>query len=189
MNRKSKKEDREYSCEKCGKVREAKYPSFKKRFCSFKCSNQWKWDNVRKHERKIEYNCKQCDKICKKPKTYVFKEGPFCSNKCFYNSRIGKFPPWLKDFCYQKDHKVWNKGKTMDMDYRVLCKIRAENQWKGLNFREKQMKRMYKNKFNMAGVRALKLFWSKPENSWRRKKAGKILHQRFLEKVGAVPNE
>ncbi len=183
----SKKEDRLYTCEKCGKIREAEYPALRKRFCSFECSNQWKWDSVRKHERKIEYNCNQCNKLCKKPKTQIFIEGVFCSNKCFYEYRRNNPPTWLIHF--PKRHVPYNKGKTMDMDYRILCKARAERQWKDLDFREKQMKRTDREKLQRAGQRALKIFWSKPENQWRRKKAGKVLHQRFLEKVGAIQNE
>lgn len=173
-----------YICEHCGLFRFADMPCKVKRFCSFSCSNQWKWDNLRVKERKVVYYCNQCKKECYKIKTYKYKEGAFCSKECFYKSRKQNPPNWLNPF--PKGHKSWNQGKSMDLEFRIFCKHRAENQWKDLNFREKQMKRTDRLKFNKAGIKALRIYWQNPINKWKRTQAGKTLHDKFLEKVGIL---
>lgn len=48
-------------CEYCGKDKEYKYPSLVKRFCSHKCSNQYKWENSREKGELAELNCEFCN--------------------------------------------------------------------------------------------------------------------------------
>ena len=49
-------------CECCGKPTYAQYRSTLKRFCSHKCSNQWKWDNLYEHRKSHSVNCAYCGK-------------------------------------------------------------------------------------------------------------------------------
>ncbi len=127
-------------CELCGKEKEYSYKSVVKRFCSYKCSNQWKWDNVRKKGGMV--NCFFCGKEHWRRKGELekeIKEGFFCSKECFYNFRKGKIPIWLEGF--SKGHLPWNKGLKLSNEFKEKCRKRAKEQWKDLNFREKQMKR------------------------------------------------
>lgn len=52
----------EHACEYCGIIKQYKSPSLVKRFCSHKCSNQWKWENVRKRAENIAFLCENCGK-------------------------------------------------------------------------------------------------------------------------------
>lgn len=74
------------TCERCGKEKEYKYPSFVKRFCSYACSNAQKWESRARGERVVL----ACE-ACKKPfdllgSVLVVRErsGPvrFCSKAC-----------------------------------------------------------------------------------------------------------
>ena len=52
----------EHACEYCGKIKQYRSPSLVKRFCSHRCSNQWKWENVRKRAENISFICENCGK-------------------------------------------------------------------------------------------------------------------------------
>lgn len=81
-------------CEQCGTVIESKHKSTLKRFCSHKCSNQWKWDNVRSRVEYISNPCLYCGKIIKVKKTdHRVKEEQvnwFCNHKCESKYRISQ---------------------------------------------------------------------------------------------------
>lgn len=78
----------EHACEYCGIIKQYKSPSLVKRFCSYKCSNQWKWENVRKRAEQIAFVCENCGKtffIQKsdvKKRTQKFKIR-FCCLECY----------------------------------------------------------------------------------------------------------
>ena len=72
-------------CELCGKEKEYKYKSQIKRFCSHKCSNNYKWEKIRHRKQYITIMCP----ICKKEfeiyaNDYRIKERKniYCSKKC-----------------------------------------------------------------------------------------------------------
>ncbi len=186
--KRSKIEDRTYICEKCGKEVEAKYPSLKKRFCSFKCSNQWKWDNLRKKGYYVP--CSECGKLHWRPLRYIenkveIKEGLFCSQKCFYKSRKGKSINWLEKF--PKGHTPWNKGKSMPLEFKEKCTARAIKQWKDQDFINKQMSRDF-SYLPISGKEALQK-WRKenPEAYYiYLRKAGAIIHKKYLIKLGVL---
>ena len=81
-------------CEQCGSIITAKYKSQLKRFCSHKCSNQWKWDNVRERKEFIEKRCSFCGKTIKiETSNHRIKKGQsvwFCDHKCESNYRKSK---------------------------------------------------------------------------------------------------
>lgn len=82
-------------CEYCGKEKEYKYPSQAKRFCSHRCSNNYKWENIRKRAEYIKLNCPICNKeiviyqndnrIKNGNKIYCSKE---CSHKAMQKGQI-----------------------------------------------------------------------------------------------------
>ncbi len=72
-----------YVCENCGAIREARYKSHVKRFCSHKCANEFRWKNTpKKRTRLICQNCGTAfDVVCgdARLKTGSVK---YCSKKC-----------------------------------------------------------------------------------------------------------
>ena len=76
-------------CEYCGNPTYAHYKSLLKRFCSHKCSNQWKWENVRKRKEYITFLCPNCGKEVKVDAADSrIKKGQknfFCSKACCAN--------------------------------------------------------------------------------------------------------
>ena len=71
-------------CEFCGKKTEYKYKSWIKRFCSFKCSNQWKWNCIRQRAKTKKIKCDVCGDVFQKKISFL-KQHPgtkFCSRKC-----------------------------------------------------------------------------------------------------------
>jgi len=191
-NKRSKKEDRIYRCKKCGKVKEAEYPSHKKTFCSHQCKSQWDWEHVR--PRGDYLPCFQCGKLHWTPLRYFrdpdkyLKEGKFCSSNCFYEFRTGTLLPQISKSLkkrYANGLKPWNKGKELSKEYKEKCRVRAINQWKDLNFREKQMKRDH-TKFAKAGAKALKEYHKK-HGFYQIEKlgGGKAVGRKYLkEKLG-----
>ncbi len=176
--------DNLYTCEQCGKVKEADMPCHKMRFCSRQCSNKWNWNKRLDKGKEIE-----CTMLCGNylwiRKGEMTDDGrpihsKFCSQKCFGKYRKQIYMPFLKPF--KKGKPSWNKGITMDIEFRVKCKIRAEYQWKDLDYREKQMKRDF-TKLGIIGTRALKEYWSHPENA-KKRWTGKDIQKKYLEKIG-----
>ena len=74
-----------HKCEWCGKEKEYKYKSYIKRFCSHKCSNQYKWEKLRKRKKYITLICKICKKkfdIYENDHRIKNKKNIYCSKKC-----------------------------------------------------------------------------------------------------------
>lgn len=72
-----------YTCQRCGKKCEAKYKSHARRFCSHKCANDQRWENIEKKQKTII--CKTCGKsFIVKNSDHRFKDGDvlYCSHKC-----------------------------------------------------------------------------------------------------------
>lgn len=127
-----------HKCELCGKEKEYKYKSQIKRFCCHKCSNQYKWDNIRQHKKYIKMLCPICKKefeiyendyrIKNRLNIYCSKE---CSIKASKKGNIKKcqqcgneFYTTRNKFCsrecaikYKKDH--YNHKIYMENEYLV----------------------------------------------------------------------
>lgn len=78
----------EHKCEYCGKTKAYKSQSLVKRFCSHRCSNRWKWENIRKHGKVIEITCIECKKVFtmleSEYKQRIKKQKQFfCSGACY----------------------------------------------------------------------------------------------------------
>lgn len=190
----SKREDRLYICKKCGKIVEADTPSQKRDFCSFKCSNQWKWDNIRNKEKRDILKCYWCGKEVKHSKNKIIIEGVFCSKECFYNNRIGrkneKTSKTLIKLYSSGRISPWNKNKKMSKEFSLKCKKRAEDQWKNKEFREKQNKRDLSYLPKLGEIALKKWRKEHPEEVIiAQQKAGKILHERYLRKLGVLIDE
>lgn len=72
-------------CEYCGKEKEYKYPSQAKRFCSYKCSNQYKWEHLRQKAKTIELECSICNKkfnIYNNDYRIKHNKNIYCSKEC-----------------------------------------------------------------------------------------------------------
>ena len=72
-------------CEWCGKEKEYKYKSVIKRFCSHKCSNNYKWANLRAKKEYLDFECPICNKKIKiYSKDHRVKNNSkiYCSKKC-----------------------------------------------------------------------------------------------------------
>lgn len=79
-------------CEQCGAPTYAHYKSQLPRFCSFKCSNQWKWDNVRPKAEYVEMKCAYCGKIFKiiscDSRLKKGQSNFYCSKECSDKGKI-----------------------------------------------------------------------------------------------------
>lgn len=73
-------------CKQCGKEVGAYYKSQVPTFCSYECSNQWKWDNIRQRKKLKEYTCAHCGKkFFVDEKDQRIKEGQtvfYCCRAC-----------------------------------------------------------------------------------------------------------
>lgn len=113
----------EYKCERRGKICYTKYPSKVKRFCSHKCANEQRWENVPKKVTTV--TCEICGKqftVSRSDARLKNKGVHFCSLSCrdiamrtgsFANCKYcGKpFYSTRNEFCskecvyaYRKDH-------------------------------------------------------------------------------------
>lgn len=59
----------EYKCENCGMVKYAQWPSYIRRFCTYKCATEWAWKNGKSHSQEdydmdIEWERKNRRWIC-----------------------------------------------------------------------------------------------------------------------------
>ena len=187
IKRKIKSKPVKSNCELCGKEKEYPYPSWVKRFCSHKCSNQWKWDNLREKGKNI--NCFFCGKEHWRRKGEIenvnkVKEGWFCSKQCFYKSRKGNRMYWLEEFYLKKGNIPWNKGMEMSEEFKLRCVERAKEQWTDIKFREKQMKRDF-TKF-IEGGNKFREDYKKKHGKYPTIKngGGKAVQKKYLQKLG-----
>lgn len=81
-------------CKQCGKEIEAHYKSKMPTFCSYECSNRWKWDNLRKRKELLELTCSNCGKrFSVGSKDHRIKNGReplYCCKKCADEGRKKK---------------------------------------------------------------------------------------------------
>lgn len=180
-------------CERCGKESIYPYPSAGKRFCSRKCSNQWKWDHL--YAKGKYMPCAHCGKMVWTPKRFIerpkeyMKEGRFCSCTCFYNSRKGRIPKGFKPF--PKNHKPWNSGKRMSPEFRERCRILTSQRWKDLSFREKQLARDF-TKIGQIGSKALQKYRKSYFNAhgfYPGRESAQVVRRKFLRKLGVRLDE
>lgn len=74
-------------CERCGEEFTVKRSSSNQRFCSYKCSNEWKWENVRERQKYVIKSCPYCGREISIPSTdHRLREGQsvfFCDKGCY----------------------------------------------------------------------------------------------------------
>ena len=73
----------QYKCENCGAVKETKYKSQAKRFCSHKCANEYQWKT--KPQKRISITCQTCGKVFEViPGDHRLKNNgiKYCSKEC-----------------------------------------------------------------------------------------------------------
>lgn len=86
-------------CEYCGKPTTARYKSQLKRFCSHKCANRWKWENVRDRKQYVKVKCSFCGSDIELEKTdWRLKK----KRKHFFCDKICESK-------YRKDKRVYKK--------------------------------------------------------------------------------
>lgn len=111
-------------CEWCGQTVSSKYRSILPRFCSHKCSNQWKWDNIRARKAFVTVHCSWCGNPIEIDATdHRIKEGQqhwFCDHKCESNYRISKRRLKICPVCGISFYK--RKTQTCGMDCGVKLK-------------------------------------------------------------------
>ena len=81
-------------CEYCGIEKEYRYKSQIKRFCSYKCSNSYKWEKIRKRANMIKRFCPVCGnefQIYEKDYRVKQDKNICCSRECAnLSERIGE---------------------------------------------------------------------------------------------------
>lgn len=120
-----------HACEYCGKIREYKCPSFVKRFCSHKCSNRWKWENVRKRADTTQLVCEECGKkfFIEKSKVRAREKHckiKFCSRECYrkHNKTKEKICPICrKSFAPSNSKTIFCSNKCRITSYAVGEKV------------------------------------------------------------------
>lgn len=121
-------------CEYCGKEITATCKSKLHRFCSHKCSNRWKWENVRKRASTITIPCAYCGKpVVREITDWRFKRGVklvFCGNDCHTAYSRNHRSPNTCAWCGKKFmHKYHNTLYCCDS-----CKIMAQRHKAYLRF-------------------------------------------------------
>lgn len=115
-------------CKQCGKEVSSYYKSQLPTFCSHKCSNQWKWENIRERKKYIVFKCACCGKEIKiESSDHRIKVGQkiwFCNHDCESKYRISirtmkECPICGKKFfnnktqtCSRECGREWMKLKT-----------------------------------------------------------------------------
>lgn len=111
-------------CEWCGKPTYSQYKSTLKRFCSRKCSNNWKWANIRKRKEYFEFKCENCGKSIYINKTdRRIKEGQkkwFCDHKCESQYRINKRKTQKCPICGKYFFKQKNITCSSECGYELI---------------------------------------------------------------------
>ena len=113
-------------CEYCGKEMVAPSKSRLKRFCSHKCSNRWKWENVRKRAQILQFSCANCGKpVFREATDWRFKRGRklvFCSVSCSTEYSRKHRTPNVCEWCgkefmhkYHNTRFCCNECKTMSV--------------------------------------------------------------------------
>lgn len=127
-------------CEYCGKEKLYKYKSQIKRFCSHKCSNNYKWKNIRNRAKYLKVVCPICNKkfdiyendyrIKQGRKLYCSKE---CANlgsmkgkniKCKYCNK--EFYSTRNEFCSQQCarlYRIENYEHKLYKENEYLCRF------------------------------------------------------------------
>lgn len=126
-------------CKQCGKEVGAYYKSQVPTFCSYECSNQWKWDNVRQKQEKVPVVCTMCGKSFEIAKSdWRLKEGRkhfFCSHDC-----CGKYYHELK----KKEKVCPICGQLHHKSNAITCSIKCGYELKRYN--------SYKKKHNLLEI-------------------------------------
>lgn len=123
-------------CKQCGKEIGAYYKSQLTTFCSHKCSNQWKWDNIRERKKYIELKCACCGKEIKiESSDHRIKDGQkiwFCNHGCESEYRISRRT--MKECPICGKHFFNNKTQTCSRDCgRELMKFNTYKRKNNLN--------------------------------------------------------
>ena len=115
-------------CEYCGKPTYAKYKSQLKRFCSHKCSNQWKWENVRERVKNVTKKCCYCGKDIIIPHfDHRLKDNNrkwFCDHNCESKYRIEQRKMKVCPICNREFYKKGQVTCSSECGYE-LCKLNS----------------------------------------------------------------
>lgn len=110
-------------CKQCGKEVGAYYKSQVPTFCSYECSNQWKWDNIRRRKKYREYTCTYCGKVfVVDEKDHRIKEGQtifYCCCACANKDK------WHKEkkicpICGKEHNKSQTQTCCRDCGYKLF---------------------------------------------------------------------
>ena len=187
-------------CKNCKRKKEYRYKSWVRPFCSYTCKMQFQWLNTKEGAYKP---CPQCGKevylqprFFKKDSKY-YGDLKFCSRNCFNKYRIGKT---YEDLYGNKAQKIknklkgrtgWNKGMKMSDEFREKCRVRQIRNMKNPEYRAKVFTE--KNMKMLAKTGKARLKQWREENPELHKlnssKAGKVVHRKFLEKLGVKLND
>ena len=127
------------NCEYCGKEITAKSPSLLRRFCSYKCSNAWKWVAVRERAETITVKCEFCgEPITLEAHDWRLKEGRvkhfFCSVDCRIafqrSSRTPNVCRWCgKEFMHKYHSTLYcsNLCKITSQRYKAYLRFHDSN--------------------------------------------------------------
>lgn len=178
-------------CKNCGREKEYKYKSWVRPFCSYTCKMQHMWLEKKEGQYKP---CPQCKKkVYLQPRFFnktskYYGDLKFCSRECWIKYRKGKS---YADPEKLRGHKAWNKGKKMSDEFRDKCRIRQKKMMQNQDYKKNIMDKIDFDKLAENGKIALKKW--REENPEEYKiacsKAGKIIHERFLKKLGVKVNE
>lgn len=111
-------------CKQCGKEVGAYYKSQVPTFCSYECSNQWKWDNIRQRKEFNKYVCPHCGKEVLIDKTdQRIKEGQtvfFCCVDCANKHKWSNRPEKRCPICGGIHHKCNTITCCRECGYELL---------------------------------------------------------------------
>lgn len=129
-------------CEQCGGVVVSKYKSTLKRFCSYKCSNQWKWENARQRKEYVVKKCNHCGIDIHIPVTdHRLKEKQenwFCNHLCESAYRIKMRELQECPICGEKFFNKKCKTCSAKCGYELskLTSYRKKNDKKDITYKE-----------------------------------------------------
>lgn len=114
----------ESTCEYCGKPIFSQYKSTMKRFCSYSCSNRWKWENVRQRKEIVIVKCSNCGKDIDIQKSDArLKDNSrnfFCNHKCESEYRISQRQYQTCPICGKKYYNRKTKTCSAECGYKLI---------------------------------------------------------------------
>lgn len=145
-------------CEYCGKEMTAPNKSRLHRFCSHKCSNRWKWENIRKRAETVVIPCANCGKpVTRDVNDWRFKRGVkliFCSNDCHTAYSRQHRTPNVCEWCGKEFmHKYHNTKFCCDECKFMSQRLKAYRRFYDKDISKEDFVKLYssENPFAFAG--------------------------------------